>query len=140
MAYRSGLEEKIAKQLEDAGVIAKFESFKLAYHVPSTAHTYTPDFALPNGIILETKGLFQTDDRKKMKLIKEQHPGLDIRFIFSNANAKIAKQSKTTYAKWAETNGFKWAHRDCPREWLTEPKNTSSLLALDKVAIRKKAT
>lgn len=84
---------------------------------------------LPNGIIIETKGLFQTDDRKKHRLIKAQYPDLDIRFIFSNANAKIAKKSKTTYAKWAEDCGFKWAHRDLPQAWLTEPANLKSIKA-----------
>lgn len=90
---------------------------------------------LPNGIILETKGLFQTDDRKKMKLIKAAYPDLDIRLIFSNANAKIAKQSKTTYAKWAEDAGFKCAHRDCPKEWLSEKPNLASLKAIKEVGI-----
>lgn len=137
-AYRSGLEEKIAGQIEAQGVKVLFESFKLAYKVPSRDATYTPDLLLPNGIIIETKGLFQSDDRKKMKLIKEQHPDLDIRFIFSNANAKIAKQSKTTYAKWADTNGFPWAHRDCPKTWLEEPNNQRSLSALKESAICKK--
>jgi hypothetical protein len=71
-------------------------------------------------MIIETKGLFSTEDRKKMKLVKAQHPTLDIRLVFSNARAKIAKGSPTTYAKWAETNGFKWAHRVIPQDWLKE--------------------
>lgn len=139
-AYRSGLEEKIVGQIEALGGTCQFESFKLAYKVPMRDASYTPDLLLPNGIIIETKGLFQTDDRKKMKLVKEQHPKLDIRFIFSNANAKIAKQSKTTYAKWADTNGFPWAHRNLPKEWLTEPANLTSLRALKQVAVYKTST
>ena len=39
-------------------------------------------FRLDNGIIIETKGAFNSADRKKHKLIKEQHPELDIRFMF----------------------------------------------------------
>lgn len=87
--------------------------------IPESNHKYRPDFPLDNGIIIETKGLFTTEDRKKMKLVKEQHPHLDIRLVFSNAMARIAKKSKTTYAKWAEDNGFLWAHRAIPPGWLT---------------------
>lgn len=97
-----------------------FEPEKLKYVVPEKTRTYTYDFRLPNGIILESKGLFTTEDRQKMKLVKEQHPDLDIRFVFSNANARIAKRSPTTYAKWATTNGFPWAHKTIPPEWLQE--------------------
>ena len=53
--------------------------------------TYTPDFVLPNGIILETKGQFISDDRRKHKLIKQQHPDLDIRFVFTNSKSKLSR-------------------------------------------------
>jgi hypothetical protein len=119
-AFRSGLEEKIADQLKACGIPVRFETLKLQYVVPESLHTYTPDFELPNGIIIETKGLFTTEDRKKMRLVKKQHPDLDIRFVFSNAKAKIAKRSPTSYAKWADTNGFPWAHKEIPAEWLKE--------------------
>lgn len=65
-----------------------------------------------------------------MRLVKDQHPDLDIRFIFSNANARIAKKSPTTYSKWATDQGFKWAHKDLPEEWLKEPRNEKSLGAM----------
>lgn len=84
---------------------------------------------LKNGVIVETKGLFQTSDRQKMKRIKEMYPELDIRFVFSNAQARIAKKSKTTYAMWAEANGFKWAHRDIPLAWLNEPPEVNRIKA-----------
>jgi hypothetical protein len=124
-AFRSGLEEKIDEQLTRAGVDHTFETMKLKYTVPEKVRAYTPDFIIPGKgpkgvIILESKGLFTTEDRQKMKLVKEQHPDLDIRFVFSNANARIAKRSPTTYAKWADTNGFPWAHRTIPPEWLKE--------------------
>lgn len=87
---------------------------------------------------METKGLFQTADRQKMKRIREIYPDLDIRFVFSNANAKIAKKSKTTYAMWAEANGFKWAHRDIPVEWLEEPAEVNRVKAAKKALKPKK--
>lgn len=97
---------------------------------PSKKRNYTPDLTLPNGVIIETKGLFQTGDRQKHIMVKGQHPDLDIRFVFSNANARLSKVSGTTYAMWAEKNGFKWGHKVIPTEWLTERPNLKSIAAL----------
>lgn len=120
VAYRSGLEEKIAAQLEAAGIPVAFEQFKLKYVVPEREATYTPDFVLRNGIIVESKGIFDVEDRKKHLLIKEQHPELDIRFVFSSSRAKLYKGSKTTYAEWCEKNGFQFADKLIPVVWLKE--------------------
>lgn len=119
-SYRSGLEEKVAQQIAEAGHTVRFETQKIAYVVPAKEHSYLPDFILDNGIIIETKGLFTREDRAKHKFVKGQHPELDIRIVFSNAFAKIAKGSKTTYAKFCETVGIKWAHKWIPTEWLAE--------------------
>lgn len=95
-----------------------YETLTIPYEKPASMHKYKPDFPLPNGIIVETKGRFVTADRQKHKLIKQQHPHLDIRFVFSNPNTRISKQSKTTYAMWCEQNGFKYAKGSVPAEWL----------------------
>ena len=119
--FRSGLEEKVAEQLREKGVKYEFEETKLKYVKPQKTHTYTPDFFLPEqNIYIESKGLFQTSDRQKMILVKEQHPDLDIRFVFSNASSRISKKSKTTYAMWADKNGFQWSNKVIPQEWLNE--------------------
>ena len=115
--YRSGLEDKVAKDLEDRGVDYEYETLKMSYDV-SESRTYTPDFILPNGIVVETKGRFTTADRKKHLLVQAQHPKTDIRFVFQNPNAKLYKGSKTTYAQWCDKNGFKWAAKRIPDEWL----------------------
>ena len=117
--YRSGLEEKIAKQLEEAGIPYDYEKLKVPYELSET-RKYTVDFQLPNGIIVETKGLFKTEDRKKHLLIQKQHPELDIRFVFSNAKAKLYKGSKTTYSMWCDQYGFKWYDKVIPTEWINE--------------------
>lgn len=119
--FRSGLEEKIAAQLEAAGLPVAFEQFKLKYTVPQREATYTPDFLLRNGIIIESKGIFDVDDRKKHLLIREQHPELDIRFVFSSSRAKLYKGSKTSYAEWCEQYGFQFADKLIPAGWLKEP-------------------
>lgn len=119
--FRSGLEEKVAKALKEQGIDPKYEEEKIVYTVPSRKATYTPDFRLPNGIYVETKGRFVVADRQKHLFIKAQHPELDIRFVFSNSNAKISKTSKTTYAMWCEQHGFKYADKVIPQEWIDEP-------------------
>lgn len=118
--FRSGLEEKIASELRAAGVPFQFESRKITYLKPEKLATYTPDFVLPNGIIVETKGRFVTADRQKHVLIQKQHPDLDIRLVFSNSRGRISKQSKTTYAMWAEKYGFKFADKSIPKAWIDE--------------------
>jgi hypothetical protein len=118
--YRSGLESKVSAQLEGLGVAYEYEKLKLKYQV-NEVRTYTPDFKiLSNGIIVETKGRFVAADRKKHLLIKQQHPFLDIRFVFSNSNAKINKGSPTSYADWCNKHGFMWADKLIPEEWLNE--------------------
>ena len=97
--YRSGLEEHVAAQLEAANYPFEFEKFSIPFTPPIKTRSYTPDFYLPNGIIVETKGRFMTADRQKQKEIKAEHPELDIRFVFSRATTPISKTSKTTYAK-----------------------------------------
>jgi hypothetical protein len=118
--YRSGLEDTIANQLDMMRVKYKYEELKISYTVPESKHKYTPDFQLPNGIIVETKGRFVTADRKKHLLVKQQHPELDIRFVFSNPRCKISKVSKTTYADWCDKYGFKYSAKMIPEEWLNE--------------------
>ncbi|RPJ55446.1 MAG: endodeoxyribonuclease [Dehalococcoidia bacterium] len=119
--WRSGLEEEVAKELDDKGVAYEYEKLTLHYTVPAKNHKYTPDFELlSNGIVVETKGRFVTSDRQKHLLIKAQHPNIDIRFVFSNPNQRISKLSRTTYGMWCDKNGFKWAARSVPDEWLKE--------------------
>jgi hypothetical protein len=115
--YRSGFEGRIAKQLELQGVKVEYETTKIKYVIPESLHTYTVDFVLPNGIMVETKGRFVAEDRKKHLLIQKQHPELDIRFVFQNSKVKINKGSKTSYADWCNKNGFTFADKEVPEEW-----------------------
>lgn len=117
--FRSGLEETIAAQLKNAGIDPKFETLKLPYRVEKN-HTYTPDFPVGKRIIIESKGRFQTADRMKMLEVKKQHPEYEFRFIFNNSKSKISKVSATTYGKWCEKNGFKYADKVVPQEWIEE--------------------
>ncbi len=119
--FRSGLEERIAKQLKDLGVKYSYETLTILYTKPEENGRYTPDFVLPNRIIIEGKGQFVTSDRKKHKLIKQEFgKKYDIRFVFSNPNTKIGKKSKTTYADWCKRYGFKYAAQEIPQSWINE--------------------
>lgn len=133
--YRSGLEKKIAKDLSKVKNISfEYEPSdkKIAYTIPANEHTYTPDFVIVTAsgkiIYIETKGIWDYDDRYKHLLIRQQHPDKDIRFVFTRSQSRIRKKSRTTYADIcnglgrAEFKGVKWqyADRDIPEEWLQE--------------------
>lgn len=122
--FRSGLEERIAEQLDQLGVEYTYEKLKLKYIRPASEHVYTPDFVLANGIIVETKGRFLLADRMKHIMVKKHNPDLDIRFVFSNSNARISKASKTTYAMWCRKNGYLFSDKVIPQEWIDEPSKT----------------
>ncbi len=92
--YRSGLEKEAAAFLKDRQKKVVYEQLKIEWE-DLRYRTYTPDFELDNGILVETKGIFDNEDRRKHIAIKEQHPELDIRFVFSNANAKLYKGAKS---------------------------------------------
>lgn len=119
--YRSGLEDTNAAHLKSHGVTFRYEAFSIPFRVEQDCK-YTPDFELPNGIIIETKGLFTSDDRVKHMRVKAQYPLLDLRFVFSNSLAKLSKTSKTTYAAWCDKHGFQCASKLIPISWIKEKK------------------
>jgi hypothetical protein len=116
--YRSGFEHKVSDQLSEAKVPYGYEDTVISYIKPETKHTYTIDFTLPNGILVETKGRWVLEDRKKHLLIKQQHPELDIRMVFQSARTKIRKGSKTSYGDFCDKHGILWAEKNIPDSWL----------------------
>lgn len=130
--FRSGLEETVAGALKERGIGFTFEEHKVKYEQPAKTRTYTPDFWLPykadlslpfgkqRGFFVETKGRWLTEDRQKHQHIRKSNPDIDIRLLFSNANARISKQSATTYAAYCERSGWKFGHRYMPLDWLRE--------------------
>ena len=55
-----------------------------------------------------------------MLLLIEQHPEIEFRMLFSNANQKIKKGSKTSYADWCDKHNIKWANKEIPQEWIAD--------------------
>ena len=124
--YRSGFEATLANQLKRGGVSFQYETLQLEY---TKTATYTPDFILPNGIIIEAKGLWTVEDRTKHLLVKAQHPHLDIRLVFMNAFNKIRKGSNTTYAAWCEKKNIQYANKTIPKSWLSQPPTNPAISA-----------
>lgn len=122
--FRSGLEERNASHMEKHGVEFAFEEFHIKYVVPARDAKYHPDFVLKNGIIVETKGLWEAEDRQKHLLIRAQYPDLDIRLVFSSSKSKLYKGSPTSYGDWCEKHGIVYADKLIPVAWLREKKRS----------------
>ena len=114
--FRSKLEERVADLLTELGVSYEYESKKISYVIQ---HHYTPDFILPNHVILECKGYWDAQDRRKIKTIKKDNPDIDLRMVFQSPFNTISKKSKTTYAKWCEKLDIPWtSFHNIPLDWL----------------------
>lgn len=127
---RGSFEQAVADRFDKAEVSYLYEPGFITYTQPERVARYKPDFILMNGIIVEVKGQFESADRKKHRLIKEQHPDLDIRFCFSNPNSYITKDKITTYAMWCERYGFLYTKRIVPLEWAFAPLDMRRVTAL----------
>ena len=117
--FRSGLEQIIAKQIKQARHKLRYETIKIKW-VDFAIRSYTPDFVLDNGIIIEVKGFWPTADRRKHAEIQQQHSDLDIRLVFENSGRKIRKGSATSYGKWCEKKNIQYCDRVIPQAWLKE--------------------
>lgn len=119
--YRSGLEEATGINLKGRNIGFEYEKMKITW-LDSKERSYTPDFVLENGIIIETKGRFVSADRRKHKEIKKQYPDLEIRFVFSNSRSKLYKGAKSTYGEWCDKHGFLYSDKTIPELWTAEEK------------------
>lgn len=115
--YRSKFEGAIASNLEARGVSYEYESQRLSYVV---TRDYKPDF-LVGSIFVEAKGYFRSADQRKMRSVRDQHPDIDIRFVFQKASGRV-QGSKMTCADWCEKYGFVWAEGTIPEDWIKNGK------------------
>ena len=93
MAFRSKLEEKVADLLVDLGVKYEYETTKVRRRV--IQHIYTPDFVLPNGVVLEWRGYWEPADRRKIRGSEEKVADLDLRMVLVYKISKKSKQPKS---------------------------------------------
>lgn len=129
--YRSGAEEKLADWFTERGIGFKYESETLKYEKPVRGAlckncdnkkiikmaTYTPDFILDNGVIIEYKGRLTASDRAKYLAVQRSNPERPLHFVFGSDN-KLSKSSTTRYSDWAESNGFDFSIGSPKPEWL----------------------
>ena len=129
--YRSAAEEKVADHLTALSVGFSYESLKLNYEKPVRkgkckdcdgkkvvkVATYTPDFVLDNGRIIEYKGRLTATDRSKLIAVRNSNPDTKIHLLFGSDN-KLQKNSEKRYSDWATANGFDYAIGNPPKRWL----------------------
>lgn len=119
LTSRSTLEERVQLNLNARGIEYEYEPCKLPYTV---TRNYIPDLKIGD-IYVEVKGYFRQDAQRKMRSVKEQHPELDIRFLFQRASSTLqgAKKrkdgTKMTCAEWAEKHNFTYAEEIIPDDW-----------------------
>lgn len=117
---RSKLELKFEEILKDFQVNYGYEITHIPYVIPESNHKYIVDWTIYNGVHIETKGyLSDYKERQKYVLLKEQHPEIDLRFVFDNPN-KLCGGTKMTHGKWAEKCGFQYCSIrdvDIIKEW-----------------------
>ena len=120
---RSKLELKFEEIIKEFDVAYDYEVTKIPYTIPESNHNYTVDWTFINGLLVETKGyLSYHKERYKYVLFKQQHPDLDLRFVFDNPN-KLCGGTKMTHSKWAEKYGFKYCSIkdvDQIKQWVKE--------------------
>ena len=118
--FRSGFEKAIAEDLIEKDAGFTYEEDTILYIVPASTRKYIPDFKLSNGIIVEAKGRWTLEDRKKIVLVIEQNPKLDLRMLFQRDQV-LNKGAKTKYSSWCEKRGIPYAvGKVIPEEWMNE--------------------
>ena len=128
--FASIAECDFAKSMTDEHITWQYEPEKFEWWpAPPKARRYTPDFRVMrydgSYFYVEFKGYLRPGDKTKMRAIKKQQPDVDIRFVFMNAYKYASKHirkdgTRQTYAEWAESYGYMWAHKSMPEEWLEE--------------------
>lgn len=138
--FKSGFEKTIGNDLIKKGIPFAYEaqSFKYTITIPRSVcpecgsspstleRTYTPDFFFQDGLIVEAKGRFTAEERKKHAAMKEQYPDMDLRLLFKSNNwlGKAPKRGepigkKKNYVTWCEAHGIQCAVGNViPEEWL----------------------
>src|SRR6266705_943999 len=92
MKLRSGLEATVEAVLHSSGLDYQYESTTLRYLQPSQERRYLPDFLLDLGnfaVFQEVKGYLTSADRKKLRLIKEQHTNTIVILVFGNSGNRL---------------------------------------------------
>jgi hypothetical protein len=107
--------------MNQQGLKAQYEADKIPFVKQSS---YLPDWKIRENVYVETKGYFSPANRGNLLAFRQQHPHITIHLLFQEPYNVVSTRAKkpTTYAKWAEDNGFLWSSidRPLPEEWWKE--------------------
>jgi hypothetical protein len=81
---------------------------------------YLTDFKMPNGIYLEAKGYFPSQDRSKMESVIKCNPDCDIRMVFQKDGWVDNKKKHLKYSEWCTRRNIKWCVGKVPEGWMNE--------------------
>ncbi len=70
----------------------------------------------------ETKKLSWIPKPVKHLCVADQHPDIDLRFVFMTPFNRLSRSSKTTYGDWCSKNGFTFSKERIPKEWIKKKK------------------
>src|SRR5574343_1518953 len=88
--YRSKFESNVAKLFRKERIKFEYEVDSIPYKVEEVRN-YIPDFRIANGVIVEAKGRFTAQDRKKHLLLKKQYPDMKLIILFMNSRVRLSK-------------------------------------------------
>ncbi len=137
--WASGLEGSFAEYLRSLGLEFDYEKESLIYvrtvnkgicrdcggEDCGQRKVYTPDFFLRDyPIIIETKGMLDATTRMRHRLIRSQHPRLDLKLVIQRDLKIQGSKNKKTYMQWAKEEDIPMAvfnpkNGSPTKEWLT---------------------
>ena len=144
--FRSIFERRVADYFKEEGIKWKYEEIKFAYYQQQTwkmtcpncgatspvlkKRTYTPDFILPNGTLIEVKGRLTSTERSKLISIQEYHPELDLKLVMENDRQTGLKRYPMN-SDWLSAHGFDFtfvgrhAIKEMPEHWFEDAHATN---------------
>ena len=125
-AARAGMkslgEVRCAADMDKMHIKWEYEAEKLKYQ--HKVQSYTPDFLLIDGTLIEYKGKMTDETRKKLLSIKRCNPKRRLCIVFEKPNNKISSRPNSQrYWQWAESNGFEWSNQVIDKRWVNRRNN-----------------
>lgn len=123
--YRSWFEVDIAIDALARDLTFEYEKEMVPWVEPAMVRKYSPDFFVEKEskelLIVEAKGRWTAQDRKKICFVLEQHPDIDLRMLFERDNTLSRSPKSKHYSEWCDKKGIKWAvGRSIPEAWINE--------------------
>jgi hypothetical protein len=88
-SLRGSWERDVADWLNQQGIMWTRKHY-VKYLDDSVNRTYSPDFFIPSdNTIIEVKGYYSDKDKRKMKLVQDQHPSLIVKMIMKKEIEKL---------------------------------------------------